>query len=145
MERSDLPFPLDAMSIIHLVVAEDVVKTTAFYEKLGGKKVYRNLIKLANTWVAVVPGGQGTPDKPDVTMGPPTDPDRVDAFMTIKVADIRSVYEEWSSKGIEFITPPLNNQGYEIRCYARDPDGRVIEVAQITDKGLQYFLDFEPD
>lgn len=26
-----------------------------------------------------------------------------------------------------------------------DPDGRIIEVAQITDSGLQYFLDFDPE
>ena len=26
----------------------------------------------------------------------------------------------------------LDNQGYEIRCYIRDPDGRIIEVGQHT-------------
>jgi hypothetical protein len=30
------------------------------------------------------------------------------------------------------LTPPLDNQGYELRCYLRDPDGRIIEVGQAT-------------
>ena len=71
--------------------------------------------------------GGGTPDKPDVALGPPTDPHRFDAFMNIRVADIQAVYEAWSGKGVEFITPPIDNGGYEMRCYVRDPDGRIIE------------------
>ena len=41
--------------MIHLGVSEDVAKTTAFYQKLGGKKVYKNLIELANTWAQSCP------------------------------------------------------------------------------------------
>jgi hypothetical protein len=34
--------------------------------------------------------------------------------------------------GSEFLTPPKQHP-YEIRCYLRDPDGYIIEVAQTTD------------
>ena len=121
-----------------LVVAEDPEKTSAFYsDLLGGEIVYQapgapTFVKLANTWVIIAEGGGGTPDKPSVTLGPPADPHRFDAFMNIRVADIEAVYAEWSARGVEFITPPLDNHGYELRCYIRDPDGRIIEVGQHT-------------
>ena len=75
-------------------------------------------MRLANTWIIVTEGGSGTPDKPDVVLAVPSDLSRFDAFLNIRVA--------------EFITPPLDNHGYEKRCYVRDPDGRIIEVGQHT-------------
>jgi hypothetical protein len=47
------------------------------------------------------------------------------------VADIQKVYDEWKSRGAEFLTPPKQHQT-EIRCYMRDPDGYLIEVGQAT-------------
>jgi hypothetical protein len=41
------------------------------------------------------------------------------------------VLGQWSSKGAEFITPPIDRRA-EIRCYMRDPDGYIIEVGQAT-------------
>jgi len=135
---SDFPVPHEGILATHLVVAADLATTTRFYsEQLGGEVVWSrddmmSYIKLANTWVIVVGGGDGTPDKPDVTLAPPDDHNRFDAFMNIRVADIDAIHREWSERGVEFITPPLDNQGYEIRCYIRDPDGRIIEVGQHT-------------
>jgi hypothetical protein len=51
--------------------------------------------------------------------------------MNLRVADIQACYEQWSSKGAEFVTPPID-RGAEIRCYMRDPDGYMIEVGQAT-------------
>jgi hypothetical protein len=61
----------------------------------------------------------------------PQDPDRVSAFLNIRVADIDAVYREWSAKGATFLTPPID-RGAEIRCYIRDPDEHLIEVGQAT-------------
>ncbi|WP_366022337.1 VOC family protein [Mycobacterium sp.] len=60
------------------------------------------------------------------------DPDRVSAFLNIRVRDIASTYAEWRARGADFLTPPKTHQ-YEIRCYLRDPDGHLIEVGQSTD------------
>jgi hypothetical protein len=65
-----------------------------------------------------------------VTLEPPSDPDRVSSFLNIRVADIRTIYEQWSARGAEFLTPPID-RGVEIRCYLRDPDRRLIEVGQL--------------
>ena len=53
------------------------------------------------------------------------------SFLNIRVADIHAVYEQWSARGAQFLTPPTD-RGAEIRCYIRDPDGHLIEVGQTT-------------
>jgi len=73
--------------------------------------------------------GRPTEDKPTVTLGVPADPDVVSAFLNIRVADIQDIYETWSARGANFLTPPVD-RGAEIRCYVRDPDGHPIEVGQ---------------
>lgn len=60
----------------------------------------------------------------------PPDPNRTSSFLNIRVADIQAVYEEWVSRGAEFLTPPVEHAWGEIRCYMRDPDGHLIEVGQ---------------
>ncbi len=44
------------------------------------------------------------------------------SFLNVRVADVHAVYEEWRSRGADFITPP-QDLGSEIRCYVRDPAG----------------------
>jgi catechol 2,3-dioxygenase-like lactoylglutathione lyase family enzyme len=76
-------------------------------------------------------GGGPTDDKPEVVLEPPTDPTRATAFLNLRVADIQATYQEWRSRGAEFLTPPKAHSR-EIRCYMRDPDGHLIEVGQTT-------------
>ena len=38
-----------------------------------------------------------------------------------------------------FLTEPLDNHGWEWRCYMRDPDGYLIEVGQYTQMALDRF------
>ena len=138
MNRDDFPVPTEGIAVTHFVVAADIAATARFYsEVLGGEIVFESegaptVVKLANTWIIVNVGGGPTPDKPEVTLETPSDPTRVNAFMNIRVADIESVYQEWSDRGAEFLTGPLDNHGVEMRCYVRDPDGRIIEVGQAT-------------
>jgi len=89
------------------------------------------IVKLANSWVIINVGGGPTDDKPEVVLEPPADPTRARAFLNIRVADIQATYQEWRSRGAEFLTPPKVHSR-EIRCYMRDPDGHLIEVGQTT-------------
>ena len=142
MERSDLPVPTTGVLATHFVVARDIEATTRFYsDVLGGEVVFDgtrigpgvpNYVKLANIWIIVNVGGGPTPDKPDITLDVHDDPTRFDTFLNLRVADIHALYDEWRGRGAEFLTPPLDNHGYELRCYMRDPDGRIIEVGQPT-------------
>ena len=138
MEISDFLTPSHGFVATHFVVAEDIERTANFYSHvLGGEVMFAaegapTLVRLANTWVIINVGGGPTADKPTVTLEPPADPDRVNAFMNIRVADIAATYAEWSRRGAEFLTEPIDNHGIELRCYMKDPDGRIIEVGQAT-------------
>ena len=77
------------------------------------------------------PGGPPTPDKPGITLVNHEPGDTLSAFLNLRVADINARYAEWTAKGAEFLTPPMD-RGAEIRCYLRDPDGYLIEVGQST-------------
>lgn len=144
MDRGDFPAPTEGIAVTYFVVAADIATTARFYsEVLGGELVFESegaptVVKLANTWVIVNVGGGPTPDKPEVTLETPADPGRVNAFMNIRVADIEAIYREWPGRGAEFLTEPLDNHGVEMRCYVRDPDGRIIEVGQAT--GMEQML-----
>ena len=63
------------------------------------------MLKFHNSWLILNIGGGPTDDKPGVTLEPPGDPSRTSAFLNLGVADIQEVYEEWSARGAEFLTP----------------------------------------
>jgi catechol 2,3-dioxygenase-like lactoylglutathione lyase family enzyme len=135
MQDMDFPAPAEGIVITHFVVAADVAASADFYARvLGGTVVMEgppSIVKLANSWIIINEGGGPTDDKPDVVLHVPDDPNRVNAFLNIRVADIQQVYSDWSSRGATFLTPPID-RGAEIRCYLRDPDGHLIEVGQAT-------------
>ena len=136
MNGDDFPAPQEGFVLTHFLTVRDYEKARGFYRGvLGGQVVLENppfgIIKLANAWVILNEGGGPTDDKPTVTLSPPTDLDHVSSFLNIRVADIQARYQEWKSKGAEFLTPPID-RGMEIRCYMRDPDGYLIEVGQAT-------------
>ena len=130
-----LPVPAEGLLLTHFIVSDDVERSRRFYtEVLGGETVRAgepSFVALANSWIIINVGGGPTDDKPAVMLETPRDPDRVSSFLNIRVADIHAVYEQWSARGAQFLTPPTD-RGPEIRCYIRDPDGYLIEVGQTT-------------
>jgi catechol 2,3-dioxygenase-like lactoylglutathione lyase family enzyme len=132
---AQLPVPAEGILLTHFIVSRDPDRARRFYtEVLGGTAVLEGeptIIELANGWIIINVGGGPTDDKPEVTLEAPTDPARTSAFLNIRVADVRGVYEDWSARGATFLTPPVQH-AHEIRCYMRDPDGHLIEVGQTT-------------
>jgi catechol 2,3-dioxygenase-like lactoylglutathione lyase family enzyme len=130
---AEFPAPDEGIALTHFVVSADVERSRRFYaDVLGGETVRTgepSCVALANSWIIINVGGGPTEDKPTVTLETPPDPDRVSAFLNIRVADIQAVYEEWSARGAEFMAPPEERRT-EHRCYLRDPDGHLIEVGQ---------------
>jgi catechol 2,3-dioxygenase-like lactoylglutathione lyase family enzyme len=135
MADEDFPAPSEGFVLTHFIVAADVARSRDFYvDVLGGKVVLDGeptIVKLANGWVIINVGGGPTDDKPEVILEPPSDPNRATAFLNIRVADVQAAYQDWGSRGAEFLTPPKDH-GREVRCYMRDPDGHLIEVGQTT-------------
>lgn len=130
---AEFPAPKEGIALTHFIVSADVERSRRFYaDVLGGETVRTgepSVVALANSWIIVNVGGGPTEDKPSVVLEAPPDPDRVSSFLNIRVADIQAVYEEWSARGAEFLTPPQRRKT-EHRCYMRDPDGHLIEVGQ---------------
>jgi catechol 2,3-dioxygenase-like lactoylglutathione lyase family enzyme len=132
---AERPNPSQGIVLTHFIVSDDVARSTAFYSDVLGGEVVRtgepSIVQLANSWIIINVGGGPTVDKPEVILETPPDPTRSSSFLNIRVADIHQVYEDWRSRGADFITPP-QEMASEIRCYIRDPDGHLIEVGQST-------------
>ena len=129
--------PREGFSVAHFLTVADVERSARYYEKVFDARILTMgdgnappYLQLANIWMILNVGGGPTPDKPTVTLSVPN-PDKINGFMNIRVADIHACYELWKSRGAEFITEPIPKYG-EIRCYIRDPDGYIIEVGQST-------------
>jgi catechol 2,3-dioxygenase-like lactoylglutathione lyase family enzyme len=137
---AEFPAPQEGILLTHFIVSDDVERSRRFYtEVLGGETAMEgepSFVQLANSWIIINVGGGPTEDKPTVILETPPDPDRSSSFLNIRVADIQAVYEEWSERGAEFLTPP-QDRGAEIRCYIRDPDGHLIEVGQTNPSFLE--------
>jgi catechol 2,3-dioxygenase-like lactoylglutathione lyase family enzyme len=135
IDYDNIPAPQEGILVTQFIVVRSIARSRAFYsDVLGGQVVLEEnpcIVKLANSWVLMNPGGPPTPDKPTVTAVNYEPGDTVSSFMNLRVADIQACYEQWKSRGAEFITPPID-RGAEIRCYMRDPDGYMIEVGQAT-------------
>ena len=137
MNLPDAPIAHEGFFATHFFTVSDQEKSRDFYVRiLGGKLIKPDnpcYIKLANTWIILNSGGGPTPDKPEVLLETPSDLNRVNSFLNLRVADIWACYKQWGDKGAFFLTEPLANpDGWEWRCYMRDPDGYLIEVGQYT-------------
>lgn len=141
MDLPQAPVPEEGFLLTHFLTVADQARSREFYTGvLGGTVVVPEnpcIIKLANSWIILNDGGGPTPDKPEVTLEPPSDPNRINSFLNLRVADIEACYSEWSARGARFITEPLDNHGAEMRCYMRDPDDYIIEVGQTSEATVE--------
>jgi catechol 2,3-dioxygenase-like lactoylglutathione lyase family enzyme len=135
IDFENLPSPTEGLLVTHFITVRSVARSRAFYsDVLGGRVVLEEnpcIVKLSNSWVIMNPGGGPTPDKPDISVVNYEPGKSASTFLNLRVADIQQCYDQWSVRGAEFVTPPID-RGAEIRCYMRDPDGYMIEVGQST-------------
>jgi lactoylglutathione lyase len=135
LNADDFPAPSEGFVLTQFLVVADQDRSRDFYQSiLGGTVVLERdpvILRVANSWLILNVGGGPTDDKPSITLTTPENLDRTSAFVNVRVADIDRVYREWTAKGAEFLTPPIDH-GREIRAYVRDPDGHLIEVGQAT-------------
>jgi catechol 2,3-dioxygenase-like lactoylglutathione lyase family enzyme len=135
IDFANLPTPTEGLLVTLFITVRDVARSRDFYSRvLGGTVVLEEnpcIIQLSNSWIMMNFGGGPTPDKPGISVVNYEPDDTTSIFLNLRVADIDACYKEWSSRGAEFVTPPLD-RGPETRCYMRDPDGYMIEVGQAT-------------
>ncbi|MER7675573.1 VOC family protein [Streptomyces sp. NPDC096934] len=127
--------PEHGLLLTYFLTVTDVAVSRRFYaDVLGGEVVMEEnpaIVKVANSWLIMNPGGGPTPDKPDVTLEVPRTTERVSSFLNVRVADMAAFHAHAVAKGARFLTEPLDRAS-EVRCYLRDPDGHLIEVGQST-------------
>ena len=130
-----MTFPPADLAVTHILVVSDLARSRAWYLDVLGATLYGEyggtsvVLQLGTAWLLIVSGGGPTEDKPTVTLEPPTDADRRDNLVTMRVDDCQAVYEELRGRGAVFLTPPVTN-GAETRCFFRDPDGHLFEISE---------------
>ncbi len=130
-------FPGEGVELTQLLVVGDLDRSLEFYRDVLGARLLREyggtsaVLQFQNNWILLVTGGGPTEDKPGVTFAPPNDPGTISQQMTFRVPDCRAAYETLKGRGAKFLTPPLDRGG-EIRCFFRDPDGRLLEISELV-------------
>lgn len=129
------PSPDQGVLVTQFLTVSDVARSRAFYADIFGGHVIQEenpcVVRIANSWIIMNPGGGPTPDKPGISLSPPRPGNSVSAFLNVRVADIAAFYDRAREKGAQFLTEPIDRKA-EIRCYMRDPDDYLIEIGQAT-------------
>jgi catechol 2,3-dioxygenase-like lactoylglutathione lyase family enzyme len=129
-------FPVEGVELTFLLVVSDLSESVEFYRDVLGAELFREyggtsaVFQFQGSWLLLVTGGPPTEGKPDVTFAPPADPSRVDHQLTMRVPDCWEAYETLRERGAEFLTPPVERD-HEVRCFFRDPDGRLLEISEL--------------
>jgi len=135
LEARGFPSPTEGIIVTHLLIVTDQDRSVEFYSHVLGGQIIRErdpaMVRLSNSWIVIDSSGGPTDDKPKVISAPPQSSEVLTSILNIRVADIWSTYRNWLARGAEFLSEP-KDQGRAIRCYIRDPDGHLIEVAQST-------------
>ncbi len=94
---ADFPAPDEGILMTLFITVRHVARSRDFYTRvLGGTVVVHEnpcIVKLANSWVLMNPGGPPTPDKPGITVVDYEPGDTTSIFMNLRVADIQACYE----------------------------------------------------
>ncbi|WP_345146632.1 VOC family protein [Nonomuraea rubra] len=76
VDREQLPAPVEGLVVTHFLTVRDVARSRAFYaDVLGGEVVLEEnpaIVKVANTWIIMNPGGGPTPDNRTLRCGRPS-------------------------------------------------------------------------
>ena len=91
--------PQEGISIAQFLTVADIERSARYYEKVFGARILSlgdgnapGYLQLANIWMILNVGGGPTPDKPTVTLSVP-DPNHINSFLNIRVADIQACYQ----------------------------------------------------
>src|ERR1700690_1141987 len=89
IDYENLPAPTDGIVVTLFITVRSVARSRAFYsEVLGGQVVLEEnpcIVKLANSWVLMNPGGSPTPDKPDISVVNYESGNTASSFMNVAV------------------------------------------------------------
>lgn len=76
--------------------------------------------------------GHEAGDLPGVVPTAPAEPGRPGAMLVLEVPDCAAAHAELSSAGVEFASEVYRPPWGGARCFARDPDGHLIEIEELA-------------
>jgi hypothetical protein len=101
IDYENLPIPSEGIIATLFITVRKVAQSRDFYSRvLDGKVVLEEnpcMVKLANSWIIMNPGGGPTPDKPGISVVNYEPDDTTSIFLNLRVADIDACYREWSA------------------------------------------------
>ena len=107
MNLPDAPIAHQGLFATHFFTVSDQDKSKDFYVRILGGKVIKPdnpyYLKLANTWLILNSGGGPTPDKPEVLLETPSDLNRVNGFLNLRVANIWPATNNGATKERSFL------------------------------------------
>ncbi|MGD0699792.1 MAG: hypothetical protein ABSA02_07915 [Trebonia sp.] len=72
IDYANLPDPAEGLVVTTFITVRSIARSRDFYSRvLGGAVVMEEnpcVVKLANSWILMNPGGPPTPDKPGITV-----------------------------------------------------------------------------
>lgn len=120
-----------------ILAVADVDQSLAFYRDRLGFAVEAEYddppyatLELAGTRLSLAEQGHPAEDRPGVTLVVAEDPSRLPAMIVLEVGDCRGTYERLRREGVEFLAEPYSPPWGGSRCFARDPDGYLVELEQ---------------
>jgi len=121
--------------ITTILVVSNLKSSKEFYIDTLGGSMYREygndsaVIQFLGHWLSLVLPGGPTEDKPGIHFKTPQNIQTISSSFTIRVKDCRHAYTILQTKGVKFLTPPVQ-RGREVRCFFRDPDGHLLEISE---------------
>lgn len=118
-----------------MLVVDNLDRSVAFYRDGLGFVVHQHepyiaLLTLGAMRLYLVSESPPTPDKPDMTLRNLNSTGRTNVNLVFRVRDCQAAYAELSERGVHFFTPPHAPPWGGLRCFARDPNGYLIEIEQ---------------
>lgn len=121
-----------------MVVVRDLPVSVAFYtQKLGftlhDQQEHIAALSCGSLRLYLFTHSPPTPDKPTITLANLNGPDTTPVIIDLLVSDCRAAYERLLARGVAFLTPPHSPPWGGLRCFAKDPDGYLIELEENED------------
>jgi catechol 2,3-dioxygenase-like lactoylglutathione lyase family enzyme len=120
-----------------ILAVADVPRSIAFYERLGFSVDARfdappyAILSLAGTRLSLAEQGHEAGDLPDVVPTVGTG-GRPAAMLVLEVPDCEAAHRTLSNDGVEFASDVYRPPWGGARCFARDPDGYLIELEELA-------------
>lgn len=129
------PLEGNLINIATMLVVSNLEKSTDFYTTTFGftiKEKQEDIVLLSydSMLLYLIPKSPPTPDKPDMNLDITNSSNRTSVNMVFRVKNCQQAYEHLTAKGLLFLAPPQSPPWGGLRCFAKDPEGYLIEIEQ---------------